>query len=53
MIRKLNNEEIDITIIELRTDEDKLNEQEFMEIDDELKNDNISIVYILKDIYII
>ena len=53
-IGKLNNEDIDTTIIELRPGEDGLNEQEFMEIDDELMNDDeVKNSYQKIDIYVI
>ena len=52
-IGKLNGEEIDTTIIELRPNEDGLNNQEFMEIDDQLMSDNVEDKYEKNDIYII
>ena len=51
-IRNIDGEEIDTTIIELRPDKDKLNNQEFMEIDDEFMNNNIE-EYENKNIYMI
>ena len=52
-IGKLNGEDIDTTIIELRPDEDGLNDKEFMEIDEKLMNDEIKDKYEKKDIYTI
>ena len=52
-VRKINDKEIDITFIELRADEDELNDQEFLEIDDELMNDKVKNAYLTQDIYII
>ena len=50
-VGKLDGEDIDTTIIELRPDKDNLNEQEFMEIDNELMNDNVKDIYEEEDIY--
>ena len=52
-VGKLDDEEIDTTIIELRPEKDNLNEQEFMEIDIELMSDNVKDIYECKDIYLI
>ena len=46
-------QEINITIIELRPFEDKLNNQKFLEIDEKLMIDGVKNVYEKKDIYII
>ena len=50
-VGKLNGEDIDTTIIELRPDEDGLNDKEFMEIDEKLMSDEIKEKYEKKDIY--
>ena len=52
-IGKVNEDDIYTTIIELRKEEDKLNEQEFMEIDKDLMIDNVRDAYKTKDIYLI
>ena len=52
-IGKLDGEDIDITIIELRPDEENLNNQKFLEIDKELMNDDIRSIYETKNIYLI
>ena len=52
-IGEKNNEDIDTTIIEIKINEDKLQNQEFMEIDDYLMDDKIKNAYESKDIYII
>ena len=48
-IGKLDNEEIDVSIIELKPDEDKLNDKEFLEMDKYLMKDDIKNVYEKKD----
>ena len=53
MIEKINDEEINTTIIELNPDNDDLNDQEFIEIDDDLMNDEIKKEYYLKDFYVL
>ena len=52
-ISKLNGANIDTTIIELRPDEDDLNDQEFMEIDDKLMSGNVRNEYSCQDVYLI
>ena len=52
-IKNINEEEINITIIELRPIEDNLKELIFMDIDEKLMNDNIEKEYIKKDVYLI
>ena len=46
-------EDIDTTIIELRIDEDKLNEQEFFELDKNLNSENVMDIYKGKSVYTI
>ena len=52
-IGSFNGEEIDTTIIELRPDEDKLDNQMFLEIDEELMSDDVKDIYKTKNIYLI
>ena len=52
-IGSFNGEEIDTTIIELRPDEDKLVNQEFLEIDSDLMSDNVKDIYKTKNIYLV
>ena len=51
--KKLNGDEIDATIIELRPGQDKLDEQDFLEIDENLMDGEIKTEYERRDIYII
>ena len=52
-VGEVNKENINTTIIEIKQDEDDLDEQEFMEIDENLMNDKIKNIYESKDIYLI
>ena len=52
-VGKVNDEEINTTIIELRPDDDNLNGQEFIEIDDNLMVDDINVKYETKYVYLI
>ena len=52
-IGKLDEKEINTTIIELRLDEDKLEAQQFMEIDKKLMTDAFRNEYENKEIYLI
>ena len=52
-IGKFDEVEIDTTIIELKIDEDNLNDQEFMEIDTNLMNENVENLYKKEDVYLI
>ena len=52
-INKPNGEDVDVTIIELRPDEDKLNDQEFIEIDKNLMDENVKAPYKGEDVYAI
>ena len=52
-IEKLNEDEIDVTIIELKLGEDNLDKQEFIEIDKDLMNERVEKLYEGKDVYII
>ena len=52
-VNKIGDEVIDTTIIEMRKDEDKLDEEEFMEIDKELMIDQVKNAYEAKDVYLI
>ena len=52
-IDKFGGGEIDTTIIELRKTEDKLNDQEFLEIDQELTTNEVKSAYETKDVYLI
>ena len=52
-INKLNGYEVDVTIIEINKKGDDLLEQEFLELDDNLFENNVSDIYKGKYIYII
>ena len=52
-IKEFNGEEIDTTIIELKPNEDKLNDLEFMELDRDFMNEKNKKIYEKKDIYVI
>ena len=50
-VGELDGEEIDVTIIELFPDKDKLNDNEYIEIDKELMTENVKIAYGNENVY--
>ena len=52
-VGNVNGEEINTTIIEIKPIEDNLNDQAFIEIDNDLMNDDVKINYETKDVYLI
>ena len=52
-VGKLDGENIDTTIIELRPVEDKLNDLEFLDLDEKIMDVNVKSAYKEKDIYVI
>ena len=52
-VGKFGEEDIDATIIELRPDDDELNDLEFLDIDKELMSENVKEAYESKDVYVI
>ena len=52
-ITKLNGYEVDVTIIEIKPEEDDLLEQEFIELDENLFENDVSNIYKGENIYVI
>ena len=52
-VKEIDGENIDTTIIELKPDEDYLNDKKFIEIDEELMNENTRNTYLGQNVYVI